>query len=60
MLINKKKCKQTLLDYAQATRAHKFTRVSEDSLIHLESVVKKEIEKIIHMQPSAGRTIRMD
>ena len=59
-LINRKKCKQALLDIARDTRAHKFTRVSDNALIHLEGIVRKEIERMIHVQPSAGRTIRMD
>jgi hypothetical protein len=57
LLINKKKCKQALLDCARDTRAHKYTRVSESTLIHLEAVVKNEIEKIVRTQPSAGKTI---
>jgi hypothetical protein len=59
-LINKKKCKQALLECAQDTKAHPFTRVAENALIHLESVMRKEIKRIVQVQPSAGRTIRMD
>lgn len=56
-LINRTKVREFALQMAK-TRAHKFTRVSEDFLIQCEGVLKAHIRDCIRRHPSVGRTIK--
>jgi len=58
-LIHKSLAKARILEYAENTRAHKFTRVSADVYDHLHMVVLREIEKVVKLQPSKGCTVAM-
>lgn len=57
MLINKKAVKQYSLDCA-SDRHHKFTRVSKEFFIYIESKIKTDIRNYIHSLPSVGKTIK--
>lgn len=57
MLINQKHVKQYALECA-AQRHHKFTRVSKEFLIYVESQMKEKIRSYISTLPSVGRTIK--
>lgn len=59
LLIHRSLAKAKVLEYAENTRAHKFTRVSADVFDHLHMVVLREIEKIVRAQPSKGCTVAM-
>jgi len=58
-LLNKQNCKGWLLDYANRTRAHHFTRVSMEGVVdRLEAALRKEMRRIVDEQPSVGKTIK--
>ncbi len=46
-----------LLEEAGRTRAHKFTRVSEDTLLAINELVRRHCVTIVHQLPSKGKTI---
>lgn len=56
-LINRSKVKRLALDCAQQ-RARKFTRVSEDFLIRMESQLKSMVITAVANHPSVGLTIK--
>ncbi len=56
-LINRTKVREFALQMAKS-RAHKFTRVSEDFLLQCEGILKTHIREQIHRHPSVGRTIK--
>lgn len=58
MFINKAACKQFILDYANQTRHHKFSRVDSEIFAELNAVIRKHCKQIVARQPSMGRTIR--
>ena len=56
-LITVKSVKQYILDHASKTRHHKFTRVSEDTLIKVEAAVRSACQSIVATAPSKGQTL---
>ena len=58
MLINKKAVKQYVLERAQQTRHHKFTRVSSSYYDYIEGVLRAAIRENIKQQPSMGKTLK--
>jgi hypothetical protein len=56
-LITVKSVKQYLLDYASKTRHHKFTRVSEDTLMKVEAATRSACQSIVAAAPSKGQTL---
>jgi hypothetical protein len=56
-LLNMRACKLAVLDHASTTRAHKFTRVSMDTINRLNRAVIEEIRRIVKALPSVGKTI---
>lgn len=56
-LICASKCKKFALGYATANRAQKFTRVSEEFLIAVETAVRNAIQTRINQHPSKGKTL---
>jgi hypothetical protein len=57
-LINRKAIRAFLLEYAQRSRAHRFVRVSPDVYAQIEATVRETCRRIVHAQPSAGKTIK--
>ena len=55
-LLNHAQVKRYLLDRSQQ-RAHKFTRISAESLTWLESKMMTECDKLVMAQPSCGKTV---
>jgi len=49
--------KQYLLDHASKTRHHKFTRVSEDTLMKVEAATRSACQSIVAAAPSKGQTL---
>jgi hypothetical protein len=56
--INKAACKQYLMDYADQTRHHKFSRVDSEIFNELNAVLRKHMRTIISRNPSFGKTLR--
>lgn len=56
--VNKAACKQFLMDYANQTRHHKFSRVDSEIFDELNAVLRKHMKAIVARNPSVGRTIR--
>jgi hypothetical protein len=56
-LITVKSVKQYLLDHASKTRHHKFTRVSEDTLMKVEAATRSAVKAIVAAAPSKGQTL---
>lgn len=56
-LLNRKQVRAYALDVAKS-RAHKFTRVSEEFLVDCEAQLKAMIRERVHRLPSVGRTIK--
>ena len=46
-----------LLEQAANTRAHKFKRVSEDTLLALNELVRRHCVSLVSQLPSKGKTI---
>lgn len=57
-LINKQNIRRFILDYASRTRPHKYTQVAECVYDQIEAAVREKCRRIVHVQPSAGKTIR--
>ena len=57
-LLNRRRIRRFLLDYAERSRSHRFTRVTESVFDQLEAALRKRCRGIVHNQPSKGRTIR--
>lgn len=55
--INRAKCKRFLLEYAQSNRAHRFTRVSAETLDMLEAKMKLAMAHWVDQMPSKGKTL---
>lgn len=49
--------REFLLEYARENRAHKFSRVSEETLRELNELVRKAMIHIVRSMPSKGKTI---
>ena len=56
-LLRRSAVRAFLLDYAKKTRSHKFTRVSEQTMIELNEVVRTHCIRCVTRLPSMGRTI---
>lgn len=56
-LICASKCKKYAIEFAKATRAQGFTRVSEDFLISCETALKTHIQSRVRSHPSKGKTL---
>jgi hypothetical protein len=57
-LINRKAVRQFLVDFADKHRAHKFNRVAPEVYDQLEADLRERCRRIVHSQPSKGKTIR--
>lgn len=57
-LINKRKARAFILECAERTRAHKFTRVAPGVFDQLEGAMREKCRTLVHSQPAKGRTIR--
>lgn len=57
-LINRRRVRSFLLDYAARNRAHRFTRVADAALDQVEAAVREKCRQIVNSQPSKGRTIK--
>lgn len=57
-LVNRSQVRRFLLEYAQRSRRHRFSRVAPTVHDQLEAKVRDWCRQIIHAQPSAGRTIK--
>lgn len=56
-LINKSKVKRFILDFASENRAHKFTRVSQETLDKVEAAARSAARAIVTSAPSKGKTL---
>jgi hypothetical protein len=57
-MICRKSVRRFLLDYAKRSRAHEFSRVADSVYDQLEAEVRERCRRIVHGQPSAGKTLR--
>jgi hypothetical protein len=57
MMINRRKVKLFALEMAKS-RAHKFTRVSNEFLDRCEVNLKTFIRSQVHSHPSLGKTLK--
>ncbi len=57
MMINRRKVKLFALEMAKS-RAHKFTRISNEFLDRCEAQLKVYIRDQVHRHPSVGKTIK--
>lgn len=51
------KVKQFILDYAAQNRAHKFSRVSQETLDKVECAARAAAKAIVTSAPSKGKTL---
>ena len=56
-LINQSNVRRLLLEQASQTRAHKFTRVSKDTLIAANEAARQWCVNRVKAMPSAGKTL---
>lgn len=56
--VNKAACKQFIMDFANQTRHHKFSRLDPTVFDELNAVVRKHMKAIVARNPSVGKTIR--
>ena len=56
-LINKSKVKKYILEFAEANRAHKFTRVSQEAIDRVEAAARVAAKAIVTSAPSKGKTL---
>ena len=54
---NKSKVKKYMLEFAETNRAHKFTRVSQETLDKVEAAARSAIRNIVTASPSKGKTL---
>lgn len=57
-LINKAHVKVFLKEFAEREKFHKFTRVSESALEHIEMQTREACRRLVRSQPSKGQTIK--
>jgi len=55
--LNRTRIKESILAQAAKTRSHKFERVSAEVYEYLEGMVALEINRLVRLQPSMGKTI---
>ena len=56
-LINKSKVKKYILEFAATNRAHKFSRVSQESIDRVEAAARAAARAIVTSAPSKGKTL---
>jgi hypothetical protein len=56
-LINKSKVKRFILEFAEANRAHKFSRVSQETIDRVEAAARSACKAIVTQAPSKGKTL---
>jgi len=56
-LLNKSKVKKYILEFAEANRAHKFTRVSQEAIDRVEAAARSAARSIVTSSPSKGKTL---
>ena len=54
---NKSKVKKYMLEFAATNRAHKFSRVSQETLDKVEAATRSAIRNIVTAAPSKGKTL---
>lgn len=54
--LNRSEVREFILETAK-TRAHKFTRVSEETLVHINEVVRTACIGVVKRAPSKGKTL---
>ncbi|MDA0232561.1 MAG: hypothetical protein O3C69_03645 [Chloroflexi bacterium] len=57
-LINRQNVRRFVLEFAERSRAHKFTQVAESVYEQVEAAVREKCRGIVRQQPSVGKTIR--
>jgi hypothetical protein len=57
-LINRQAVKRMALELSKAHRAGKFTRVSGDFLIRMNSRLNAFLQEEVHRHPSIGKTLK--
>ena len=57
-LINKQNTRRFLLEHAERSRAHRYTRVADGVYDQIELAVREKCRDIVRSQPSAGKTVR--
>ena len=57
-LINKQNIRRFLLEHAERSRAHRYTRVADCVYDQIELAIRDKCRDIVRTQPSAGRTIK--
>lgn len=57
-LINRQNVRRFILEYSKRKRSHHYTQVSAGVYDQVEAAVRDKCRKIVHVQPSAGRTIK--
>lgn len=57
-LLNRQAVRRYLLDYAARSRSHVFTRVAPEAFERLDAGLREQCRRLVHTQPSAGKTIR--
>ena len=57
-LINKQNIRRFLLEHAERSRAHRYTRVADCVYDQIELAIRDKCRDIVRSQPSAGRTIK--
>ena len=57
MILNKSETKKQILAMAKNQKAHEYTRVADEVFPYLEEILRREITKLIEIQPSRGKTI---
>jgi hypothetical protein len=56
--VNKAACKQYIMDWADQTRHHKFSRIDPEVYAELNAVLRKHMKTIVSRNSSFGKTIR--
>jgi len=56
-LINKSKVKKFILEFAEANRAHKFSRVSQEAIDRVEAAARAACKAVVTSAPSKGKTL---
>lgn len=56
-LISPSKVRRYILDIAKESRAHKFTRVSQEALDKVEAATRAACRSLVQSAPSKGKTL---
>ena len=56
-LISTSKVKRYILEFAATNRAHKFSRVSQESIDRVEAAARAAAKAIVTSAPSKGKTL---